>query len=197
MRKFLAEQKVVLKDGLIFLSIFAGLYYLFTFISGFGVKLIFPFYKKWYLDLPLSLAVLLFTGYILGLLLRIQRIRNFINGLLERLPVVSSVLELFKFFDKLKTLGNCEVEFEESSGNGRWTIGWVSDQWQEGEMDWCSVGRPIQAFPGGFVNKIAKKELHFTGRSALQSLLTCLSGGLYPYPRFKKNSNCICERCRT
>lgn len=195
MKKFFAKQKTILIEGLIFLFIFGFVWYLAKRIWIFSLDKVYPLVQNSFLNMALNILLVSLLGFIFGLLLRIDRFRKLVNNLLESIPLVSNLIKGIEFWSRIVKLGKCEVEYEEIPG--QYTLGLVTKEWPDGKLVFCSVYNPIQMPPGGKTIKRCKADLHFTSRSPLDCVLTHYLGGLYtPYPEYKKNKKCFCQRCK-
>jgi hypothetical protein len=194
-KRFLAKQKTILIEGLVFLFIFGFVWFLTDRIWTFSLGIARPFVQNSYLNMALNILLVSLSGYIFGLLLRIDKVRKWVNNFLKALPLVSKLIKAIEFWSRIIKLGKCEVEYEEIPG--QYTLGLVTKEWPEKEKTFCSVYNPIQMPPGGKTIKRLKADLHFTGRSPLDCVLTHYLGGLYAsYPGYKKNKKCLCQHCR-
>ncbi|MBI4991820.1 MAG: hypothetical protein HZB99_01230 [Candidatus Harrisonbacteria bacterium] len=192
---FWARQSAIQKEGLLFWAIFSilayVLYYLWVLAWGLFEKIGFSFTGNLFLNFLFNVSLVAAFLYLTGFLLRIDLLRNFVFGILKLFPVIGNLIESYEQLKSCK-----EVEFELVPGSYRYTLGWVSDRWQERDGVWYSLNNPLQAWPGGDTWKMREVDLHFTGRSGFHTYLTCLSGGLYRYPRWKKAEGCLCPGCR-
>jgi|GEM_PF-1707879 len=192
---FWARQRSFQKEGLLFWALFAaiayGIYYLWGVAWAVVQKIGFSFFQHHLANFAANILLVALFLNLTGLLLQMDMLRNFVFGILKLFPVVGSVVEAYEKLNHCK-----EVELELAPGSGRYTLGWVADQWVEEGVEWCALNNPLQAWPGGDTWKVKKKDLHFTGRSGFHTYLTCLSGGLYIYPRRERQSGCACAYCQ-
>lgn len=193
---FWARQRALQKEGLLFWAIFAAIAYGFYYLWGVAwavvQKIGISFFGSPFLNFGANILLLIALLHLTALLLQMDVLRNFVFGILKFFPMIGSVVEAYEKLNRCK-----EVEFELVPGSYRYTLGWVADQWTEGEEDWCALNNPLQAWPGGDTWKMRKRDLHFTGRSGFHTYLTCLSGGLYIYPRRERRNECGCGSCRS
>ncbi len=192
---FWARQRAFQKEAILFWAIFAaiayGLYYLWGVAWAVVQKIGIPFSQNHILNFGANILLLVAILHLTGLLLQMDILRNFVFGILKFFPMVGDVVEAYEKLNHCK-----EVEFELVPGSDRYTLGWIADQWSEHGVEWCALNNPLQVWPGGDTWKMKKSDLHFTGRSGFHTYLTCLSGGLYIYPRREKQCGCICSFCR-
>jgi hypothetical protein len=192
---FWVRQRGLQKEGFLFWAIFAaiayGCYSLWGVAWAVVQKLGFSFFQNPLLNFGTNLLFLMLFLQLTGVLLQMDVLRNFVFGILKLFPMVGSVVEAYEKLNRCK-----EVEFELVPGSQRYTLGWIADHWTEGGEEWCALNNPLQAWPGGDTWKMRKKDLHFTGRSGFHTYLTCLSGGLYIYPRWERREGCSCKQCR-
>jgi hypothetical protein len=192
---FWARQRALQKEGLLFWAIFAaiayGAYYLWGLAWAVMQKIGLSFFENQFLNFGTNILLLIVFLHLTALLLQADVLRNFVFGILKLFPMVGSVIEAYEKLNRCK-----EVEFELVPGTHRYTLGWVADQWVEEGEEWCALNNPLQAWPGGDTWKMRKQDLHFTGRSGFHTYLTCLSGGLYEYPRRERKTECGCASCQ-
>jgi len=178
-RNFLRNQAAFLIHGLVFLFFFCVIFYfcfgIWNFIQFIGWK----FFSNRFVNFIINAGLFLILAYSVGKMLSISGVRSFVSALLGTLPFVGTVIKFMDLMTKMKERGAPEVEFETHPGSRRWKLGWVSNEFEEAGVVYCSIHDPIQAYPGGFYySRVPKSDLRFTGRQAWQTFLTCLSGGL-------------------
>ena len=178
-RNFTKNQTAFLIHGLVFLFFLCIIFYfcfgIWNFIQFIGWK----FFSNRFGNFLANALLFLLAAYGIGKMLSIPGVRSLISAPLGTLPFVGTVMKFMDLMTKMKERAVPEVDFEPHPGSRRWQLAWVSNEFEDGDVVYCSVHVPIQAYPGGFYySRVPKSELHFTGRQAWQTFLTCLSGGL-------------------